>query len=388
MKKILLLSTIIVFCINANAKIWRVNNNPGLDGDVQQGQTLFDGNTTTNPEAAAGDSIYFEPSATVYNSVDINKANIKVFGYGYFLANHPGIQAMTNNARVSYIQFQNGSAGSVVSGLELTDGFYIYTGNVTMTRCLVNTIHFYNNNIATTYAGIRIDKCFIRSGINSNSIAATVTSVTVAIENCIFSAETATSTSGISVNNKVRGLLRNNVFNQASNNFYFNFYVANNIYVGPTSWGSTSESGNNVFRNNLFSHPITQSQYALVGGNTGANSGNVFSVDMALVFNGPTDNIYNGTSTFNNRIEFGTFNTETRFGLDGGANPALNAGEGGAIAGGGTLTTPNCGPYGATDPYRNGGFPNIPRITALSIPATVPNGAGTMTINVSSSSNN
>jgi hypothetical protein len=166
--------------------------------------------------------------------------------------------------------------------------------------------------------------------------------------------------------------------------------VANNIYVGATSWGTVSESGNNVFRNNLFSYPISQSQYAQVGGNNGANSGNQFSVDMALVFDGTTDNTFNpGNNTYNNLINLGTFNTETRFGLKtGGTNPAVGTGEGGAISGGGTLTAPNCGAYGATDPYRNGGFPNIPRITALTVPATVANGAGTMLINVSSSSNN
>jgi hypothetical protein len=387
MKKLFLLP-IIFIAFQTQAKVWRVNNNPSLDGDVLQGTTLFDNtNTASNPEAAAGDTIYFEPSATTYNGVTVNEANIVIMGYGYFLNENSGTQAMLNPATLQNLSFETGSTGSSVSGLEFADGVYFYTGNVTATRCKMVTCYFYQNAASTTYTGVRIDKCFISSQIFSNPAAA-VTSVTVAIENCIFSSfNDNQGTSGINLSSKIRGLLRNNVFNQASINYYFNFYVANNIFVGATTWGGVSESGNNVFRNNLFSYPITQSQYTQVGGNAGANSGNVFAVNMGNVFNGTPDNIFVAGTTFNNRINFGTFNTETRFDLKAGS-PAIAAGEGGTTVGGATVTTPNCGAYGATDPYRRGGFPNIPRITALTVPATVPNGSATMNISVSSQSNN
>jgi hypothetical protein len=389
--KVLFFLAILLIAIQAQAKIWRVNNSPSLSADVLQAGILFDGtNTLSNPEAAANDSVYFEPSTLTYNGFDINKANIVVLGYGYFLSANPGMQANANNARVQDIGFQVGSTGSSVSGLEISGSIYFYTSNVTATRCNVSSIYIANQTNAT---GIRIDKCFIRSSLSESGIATAVTSITIAVENCIFSSPSdATFTSGITLGQKVRGLFRNNVLNYAGSLQCYNFYIANNIIVHPVNFGTVSNSGNNVFRNNLFSYPITQSQYAQVGGvanaNAAPNAGNVFSVNMANVFNGPTDNVYNpGLNTYNNYILAGAFNTESRFELKAGST-AIAAGETGLTIGSSTVTTPNCGAFGATDPYRKGGFPAIPRIYSLSVPATVPNGAANMTISVSSSSNN
>jgi hypothetical protein len=387
MRKLLLLSIVCV-TLQAQARIWRVNNNPSLDGDVLQGSTLFDNiNNATNPEAAANDTVYFEPSASSYQGFDINKANIVIIGYGYFLSNYPNTQAMTNNARIDNVYFQNGSTGSTISGIEITGSVYFYTGNVTLTRSRVPTIYMAHQANAT---GVRIDKCFITSGIFDGGLGAAATNVNIAVENCIFSGVgDGNFISGISLPNKVRGLLRNNVFNYCSTNYYFNFYVANNIYTYQTTWGGVSNSGNNVFRNNIFSYPASTAAYAQVGGNTLPNSGNQFAVNLATVFRGNTDNVYNaGTNTYNNYILLGTFTPESRFELDPTPNPAVAAGEGGTTVGGAPVTTPDCGAYGATDPYRKAGFPNIPRIYSLTVPATVPNGSATMQISVSSTRNN
>jgi hypothetical protein len=392
MKKLSLLAMVVfVFAsLQTQAKIWRVNNSPSLSADVLQASTLFDGtNNVTNPEAAAGDSVYFEPSTLVYNGFDINKLNIVVLGYGYLLSSNPGMQANTNNARVQDIGFQVGSAGSSISGLEIVGGIYFYTNNVTATRC--NTANVFIGN-QTTGTGLRLDKCCIRSSMGESGIAASVTSVTIAIENCIFSSVTdGTFISGINFGQKVKGLFRNNVLNYLSTFYCYNFYIANNIIVNAVNFGTVSNTGNNVFRNNLFSYPIAQSQYAQVGGvanaNAAPNAGNVFSVNMANVFNGPTNNVYNGTSVFNDYILAGTFTTESRFELKAGST-AIAAGETGVTLGSATVTTPNCGAFGATDPYRKGGFPAIPRIYSLSVPATVTNNAANMTISISSASNN
>jgi hypothetical protein len=389
MKTKIILSLIIILTnyATANAKIWRVNNNPSLNANVLQPGTLFDGtNNATNPEAAAGDSIYLEPSATTYGGFDINKANIVVLGYGYFLSNNPGAQANTNNSRVNDIGFQVGSTGSSVSGVELvSSGIFIYTNNISVTRCKIPTVYFYNTTNAN---GIRIDKCFITAGL-SDGTGATVTNVTIAVENCIFSGVSDANTiSGFNLSNRVRGLFRNNTMNYCSVFYCFNFYIANNIFTNSIGFGTVSNSGNNVFRNNLFSYPITTGNYAQVGGNTAPNSNNQFSVNMANVFNGTPDNIYNvGGNIYNNYILLGAFNPESRLELKAGST-AIAAGESGVTFGASTVTTPNCGAYGATDPYRKGGFPAIPRITALTVPSSVTNGATGMTISISSSSNN
>jgi hypothetical protein len=388
MKKIFLLltATFIAFTFNASAKIWRVNNNPSLDGDVLQASTLFDGtNNATNPEAAAGDSVYFEPSASTYNGVTVNKANIVIIGYGYFLSQNPGSQAMANNPKIGGITFDVSSTGSSVSGMEVTSNLFVSAGNISVTRCLLSGLYLSHQTNAT---GIRFDKCYITSIFGESGVAAAVTSITVAMENCIFSGVgDANFITGVSLTNKVRGLFRNNVMNYCSQFYGFNFYIANNIFTYQISFGGVSNSGNNIFRNNLFSYPVGQASYAQVGGNTAPNSGNVFSVNLANVFNGIPNNVSNGTTIFNDYILIGAFTPESRYELKAGST-AIAAGESGTTFGGATVTAPNCGAYGATDPYRKGGFPAIPRITALTVPTSVPNGAATMNISVSSSSNN
>ena len=107
MKKLSLLAIVIFLfaSLQTSAKIWRVNNNPSLDGDVLQASTLFNNsNTPTDPEAANGDSVYLEPSGTAYNGFNVNK-QVVILGYGYFLTANPGLQANANNAKTGNIFF-------------------------------------------------------------------------------------------------------------------------------------------------------------------------------------------------------------------------------------------------------------------------------------------
>ena len=113
--------------LQAQAKIWRVNNNPSLSADVLQAPILFDNtNNATNPEAAAGDTVYFEPSATTYNGITVNKANILILGYGYFLNENTGLQANANNSKITTIFFDPPSAGSSISGMEIKSTCYFH----------------------------------------------------------------------------------------------------------------------------------------------------------------------------------------------------------------------------------------------------------------------
>ena len=371
--------------LQTSAKIWRVNNNPSLNADVLQPNTLFDNtNNATNPEAAAGDSIYLEPSGTVYNGFSVTKANIVILGYGYFLNENTGKQVNANNAQVSSIDFTSTSGGSSVSGVQLTSAIYCTNAsNITITRCYME--YFFLNGYTANAAGIRIDKCYIRYQVQDQSISAPVTSITLNIENCIFSDTANNGTTGVGFSNKVRGLLRNNTFNNCSQLYCYNFYIANNIVVGNTNFGTVTQAGNNIYRNNILSYNAS-AQNTFIN-NISPNTGNMFAQNMTPVFVGTTDNVTNGTTVFNNRIDKTGSTLEGRFDLKA-ASPALTAGETGITFNSVAVTTPACGAYGATDPYRKGGFPAIPRIYSLTVPATVPNGAATMTIAVSSSSNN
>lgn len=371
--------------LQTSAKIWRVNNNPSLNADVLQAGTLFDGTSNaTNPEAAAGDSIYLEPSGTVYTGFSVTKANIVILGYGYFLNENTGKQVNANNAKVSSVDFSSTSSGSSISGVQVLNSIYCSNvSNITVTRCYMEYFSLYG--YAANATGIRLDKCFIRYQLNDGATAPAVTSITVNIENCIFSDTTDNSTSGVGFTNKVRGLLRNNTFNNCNQLYCFNFYIANNIVLGNSNFGGVTQAGNNIYRNNILSYNAN-AQNAFIN-NISPNTGNVFAQNMTPVFVGTTDNVANGTTVFNNRIDKIGSTLEGRFDLKA-ASPALAAGETGTTFNSVAVTTPACGAYGATDPYRKGGFPAIPRIYSLTVPPTVPNGAATMNIAVSSSSNN
>ncbi len=54
----------------------------------------------------------------------------------------------------------------------------------------------------------------------------------------------------------------------------------------------------------------------------------------------------------------------------------------------GTIVSPDCGAFGATDPYKLSGIPNIPTIYSLSAPTSIPSGTNSMNVTFSTRNNN
>lgn len=54
----------------------------------------------------------------------------------------------------------------------------------------------------------------------------------------------------------------------------------------------------------------------------------------------------------------------------------------------GTVVTPDCGAFGATDPYKLSGIPNIPSIYTLTVPVSIPAGTNSMNVTISTRNNN
>ena len=78
MKKLfLLLATIMLVRNDSFAKIWRVNNNLGINADFTTLQAAHDG-------AAAGDTLYLESSPTNYGGLSSSK-RLVIIGTGYLL---------------------------------------------------------------------------------------------------------------------------------------------------------------------------------------------------------------------------------------------------------------------------------------------------------------
>ncbi|HLX67601.1 MAG TPA: hypothetical protein VKR41_11420, partial [Puia sp.] len=143
MKKVIF--TLFAFCPlvlwgpHAAAKIWRVNNNAGVNAD-------FTDLPAAVTASAAGDTIYLESSATTYTGVSNLAKKLIIIGTGYYLSGahlNPNTQANTNPAALSYIYFISGSAGSVVSGLTVTSNLLLGDNNITVERCYLNGVLLY-----------------------------------------------------------------------------------------------------------------------------------------------------------------------------------------------------------------------------------------------------
>ncbi|MBC7937915.1 MAG: hypothetical protein H7Y86_21420 [Rhizobacter sp.] len=350
MKKTFLLFVMMTaLFISGYAKIWRINNNAGIAADF----TTF--HAAVNSSAVlAGDTVYMEPSNTQYatNSMTLNKRLI-VVGPGYFLdpANattpgNPGLQVTTIDSEIGFLRMGAGSDGTRFLGVTLAGSIY-FTGanNISFEKVYFPSGIYYESgtNDATSFR-----KCFFNNGINiSNSGTAVITNFIC--ENNIFyggayiTLTTLAGSGNIVRNNSVVG---GNVFTLN------NTYVANNIFA----IGSQSTFTNCTIKNNLFQ--IAQTL-------PGTAVGNQLSVNMT--------NVYVGGAT-------GSLDSRT----------ALKAGSP-AIAAGltvGAVVTPDCGAYGATDPYKLSGIPNIPSIYALTVPVSIPSGSATMNVTFSTRNNN
>lgn len=361
MKKIIL--SFIAFTFTATliqAKIWRVNNNDGILADVTSPATLFDGtNTVSNPEAANGDIIHIEPTATNYAFFTINK-QVTIIGNGFFLSgagSNAGLQENTFTSKLSTVRFNTGSAGTKLIGLEFTttvDFNSGYSGNVDLVfeKCLFPQGSAVSFAGGQTYSNIALRKCRF-AGVNTNLNNVTLNNFTV--ENCIMVGNVFWIKPTAATTNFV---VRNNTFELNSGTptvDFNNAYVANNIFLT----GASNNSFNScVVKNNIF----TSAQPGVTVGALSTNGNNLTSQLLtSIIANAGTN--------------------DTKYQLAGGS-PAIGGGV--DISG----QKPDCGAFGGNDPYKLSGIPGIPTIYGLTVPANIATGQTTMTVNISTRNNN
>lgn len=347
MKTSLLLSGIaFLFVLQANATIWRVNNNTGVQADYTNVPAAVSA-------AAAGDTIYVEGSATAYSNFTIDK-QLTVIGTGYFLtdtANHK-TQWNTNSSKIGgtySITFDPGSQGSKISGLETNGHIRLNDSLITIERCYTKFVYLAFS--AGSYADHDTIRQCVLYGVISHQPSSYARGVM--IYNNLF---TATSNFASNLTHTTAYFI-NNVFETSS--FVFNCensVFQNNIFLN-TKFGAYGTS--NYFSNNLFSHSSS---------NTGVPTGNnnQFSVN--------TDSIFVAENTNFNTVPAG-FSHDGQYQLAAGS-PALDAGD---ING----TTVDCGIFGGPAPYILSGMPNIPSIYSLTVPTQVNSGTATMNISLS-----
>ncbi len=341
MKQLFLLASVLILGLHSNAKVWRINNTPGVSADFATCQLALSSVSVLND-----DTLYIEGSATNYAGFTINK-RLVIIGTGYFLSGtngNTGLQANPNSSNFggSYILFDSTSSGSTIMGLNsfvfaVGSNLGSATDNITITRCNLNSItQYYSLTANTNMAGWKINKNYI-SDINLSTFVLQNWEVT----NNIF-------TAGIYMNHtgNLNNLIRNNVFRTTID--LYSAYFSNNIITG-----SGLNTVNVTIRNNIST-----------GNNLPAGNGNLNNQSDAVLFQGLSGNSTDGQW----RLQVGS--------------PALAAGE--TIGG----ITPDCGAFGTADPYRLSGIPAIPTIYLLTVPGSVPSNATTMPITISTKSNN
>jgi hypothetical protein len=345
MKNLLTLSVMLSgLILQANATVWRVNNNIGVQAD-------FTSVSAAITAAAAGDTIYIEVSATVYNeSITVTKKLI-FLGTGYYLsdtANHE-TQWNTHSATISGIYFNSGSKGSKMSGVDIDGGIQLNDSLITIERCYCNSYIYLAPGVSSYADHDTIRQCSLYGLVSNNAASGSARGLMIYNNLIPGSIQLQSNLANTTI------YFINNVFG----NYTFscqNCVFQNNIFFG-NNFGAYGTS--NYFANNLFAYSSSQSGVP-VGNN------NQFSVSMSTVFVVAATNYYTPPAGFSHDGQYQL--------ADG--SPAIGAGD---ING----TAVDCGVFGGPAPYVLSGMPNIPSIYSLTVPAQVNDGTPDINISLS-----
>lgn len=352
MKKLFLIA-MIGFVTNANAKIWRVNNNAGVSADFTSLQSAIDAGAVLN-----GDTLHIEPSATDYGGGISLTKQLTIIGAGYFLdpanSGNANLQYTTLESTVNYIDCNNGSNGSKFLGIRFTYAlqFYLNSGpaNITVEKCQLAAVLF---GQTFTFSNVTFRKCFFKNlggGLNQLFyIQGSPVLANFTFENCIVEDMPL----DFSILGTGTNIVRNNVFYYSGGGINYNVnnaYFANNVINYANNFNFT---GGTVVKNNFFSNAGQPLPGGAVNNQVGIAASSIFTL---------------------------TGSTDARFLLKAGSP---------AVAAGVTISsyTPDCGAYGATDPYKLSGIPNIPSIYLLTVPSSINQGSN-MPVTISSTNNN
>jgi hypothetical protein len=146
MKRTIIFLVFGMLVLNAQAKIWRVNNTPSVSAD-------FSSITTAISTASAGDTLYIEGS-----SIDYSSANVKItkslclIGPGYFLANNDSTSYSKSNATFGYgVTIETSAPNTTLQGLYIEAELVILANNVKIQRNRIKTVNFGNiDGVVTT----------------------------------------------------------------------------------------------------------------------------------------------------------------------------------------------------------------------------------------------
>lgn len=315
---------IIALASPISAKVWLVDNNTVNQAD-------FRDLSAAHNAASSGDTIYVAGSAQKYIYTPISKM-LFIIGTGYFLNENPNTQARPISSVINgFINFNDGSEGSILTGFKIEGGINISVKNIMIKRnyiiisgensCIYllqsasNTI--INQNYLThvgdyDWRVIQFTSASIQNVIISNNFINPANSSATAIN------MGSTNSAEISYN-VIKGKLG-----------IYNAVLRNNILREGTISGQGNTFQNNIGNSTQF----------------GTSDGNKSNITMSSVF-------------------AGTGSTDGQWQLKLGS-PAIGAGINGT----------DCGMFGGTTPYVLSGLPSIPRIYFFSAPISASGSTG------------
>lgn len=329
--KTIFLSLVAFFSLSnmqVSAKIWRVNNIPGIAADFT---TMIEAHNAASP----GDTIHLEPSPYAYSSFTCSK-KLFIVGTGYFLDENLNTQSQNHTSLLSGITFNVGAEGSIVSGIDFNgSNVNIYCNDLVIRRNRfskpsggqpdettgavnvyyrsdISSVAVTNILISQNY-GLTISVNYASSGIliNNNFIAVNARNGDATQNGALYAHANAVI------------LVQNNVFRRGKITTY-NSSFSNNIMVAGLVEGT-----GNAYSNNL----SNESQF-------GTANNNKANISMANVFVGA------GTGISSD----GQWKLKT-------GSPAIGAGYGS------TSQNPiDAGLYGGATPYVLAGQVHMPAI--------------------------
>lgn len=234
MKRTIALFVIALIALNANAKIWRVNNSPFRTADYIALQDAIEA-------SAAGDTIYVEGSSIVYGEPVFISKKLHIIGPGYFLSDNPETQAYKLSATFGgYIYIQDAAIGTVLEGLVFNSYVYCGADNVIFRRNMFSYLYLgeFNNGVSHKYVNVK--NVVIESNFGNYIYANSGTAIYSTVSNNIVETISSNKNSNLTI-------INNTIKYSGTSVTCYNSTIANNLCrstIAPTD-------GTNTLSNNI-----------------------------------------------------------------------------------------------------------------------------------------
>lgn len=337
MKKLFtMVAVMALVCNAAQAKTWRINNDPEAKADF-----LSINDAMASLEVYAGDVLYLDPGCRL-PSQTINKG-VTIIGTGYNLAESEEAMVARITIKADGIKL----TGVNVSGVISWDTSY---NNITIERCKVQGV-----NLFGTCTGVKIISSYIAGNVDGSNQA-------LVLRNSIILGRVSRLNNGIISNNTIiydAGTEKSCPVRTISNSV-----IANNIIINTTTYATTTD---NVVTNWNY---LTIEDTAVTDNNNITN--NVLSTDAEHAWADFPTNKFIGAKVEDIFVNEG--NQEEKYQLKAGS-AAIGYGTNGV----------DCGAFDGLYPYVLCGRPQfVPYIYDAQIPNTPADGKLNITLKIKS----